>query len=91
MKLFVTGATVWPWGDPGAITIEQSNYTNGAPSATTFAMVDGKIVELSAGSNFLNSQTAHAIVRVDAATGKVVLTGAVNNPGKDPVIDQNAK
>lgn len=91
MKLFVTGATVWPWGDPKALIIEQSNYVNGAPSATTFAMVDGKIVTLSAASNFLSPQTAHAIVTVDASTGRIVLTGAVNSPGQNPVLDENAK
>lgn len=91
MKLFVTGATVWPWGDPNALIVEQSNFTNGAPGATSFAMVDGKIVPLSAGSNFLSPQTAHAIVTVDQSTGRIVLTGAVNSPGKAPVVDQNAK
>lgn len=91
MKLFVTGATVWPWGDPNALIIEQSNFTNGAPGATSFAMVDGKIIPLSAASNFLSPQTAHAMVNVDPSTGRIVLSGYINNPGHNPVQDQNAK
>jgi len=88
MKLFVSGATVWPWGDPNALIIEQGNYENGAPGATSSAVVDDKIIKLNAGSNVLSPQTVHALVNVDSTSGRIVLTGFVNNPGKTPVQDE---
>jgi len=88
MILFVSGATIWPWGDVNALIVEQGNFENGAPGASSSAVIDGKVVKLNVASNVLSPQTAHAIVNVDFSTGRIDLTGFVNNPGKDPVKDE---
>lgn len=88
MKLLVSGGTVWPWGDVNAIIIEQGNFENGAPGASSSAVIDGKIIKLNVASNVLSPQTAHDIANVDPSTGRIGLTGFVNNPGENPVKDE---
>lgn len=90
MKLFISGGTVWPWGDVNALIVEQGNFENGSPGATSTAIISGKAIKLNVASNVLSPQTAHAIAKVDSSTGKIVLTGLINNPGKAPVKDEAA-